>query len=143
MGNDVPAPVSGAIEMMRALHRAMCDGLVRACHDMSEGGLAVAAAEMAMAGRLGLVLDLTSLPRTSDVTSDVVALFAESNSRFLVEVAPDDAPALEETLAGYPVACLGRVTGDGVLRVRGLHEDVAIEEHIDDLLQAWQSPALM
>ncbi|MCP4535556.1 MAG: phosphoribosylformylglycinamidine synthase subunit PurL [Chloroflexi bacterium] len=143
MGNDVPAPVPNAIEMMRALHRAMRDGRVRACHDMSEGGLAVAAAEMAMAGRLGLDLDLVSLPRTPDVVSDAVALFAESNSRFLVEVAPDDAPAFEETLAEHPVACLGRVTQNRILRVRGLQGNVIIESHIDDLLQAWQSPVLM
>ncbi len=143
MGNDVPTPVPGAVEAMRALHRAMRGGLVRACHDLSEGGLAVAAAEMAMAGRLGLDLDLVSLPRTPDVASDAVALFSESNSRFLLEVAPDDAPAFEEALAGYPVARLGRVITDKVARLHGLRGDVAIEARIDDLLRAWQSPALM
>jgi phosphoribosylformylglycinamidine synthase len=143
LGNDVPAPVPDAIEMMRALHRAMRGGLVLACHDMSEGGLAVTAAETAMAGRLGLDLDLASLPRTPDVASDAVALFSESSSRFLVEIAPDDAPAFEETLVGHPVACLGRVTKYQVLRVRGLQGNMAVEAHIDDLLQAWQSPVLM
>ena len=49
---------------MRALHRAIRAGLVRACHDCSEGGLAVAAAEMALAGRLGLDLRLAGLPRS-------------------------------------------------------------------------------
>jgi phosphoribosylformylglycinamidine synthase len=72
-----------------------------------------------------------------------VALFAESNSRFLVEVTPDDALAFEKTLAEHPLACLGRVTVDKVVRVRGLQGDAAIEAHIDDLLQAWQSPVLM
>jgi phosphoribosylformylglycinamidine synthase subunit PurSL len=138
LGSGVPAPVPDGVETMRALHRAMRDGLVRACHDMSEGGLAVAAAEMAFAGRLGLELELASLPRTSDVETDAVALFAESNARFLVEVAPDDAAAFEEALAGRPVARLGRVTKDGVLRVRGLQGDVVIECPIDDLLRAWQ-----
>ena len=138
MGNDVPAPVPDGVETMRGLHRAMRDGLVRACHDMSEGGLAVAAAEMAFAGRLGLELELASLPRTPDVATDAVALFAESNARFLIEVAPEDAAAFEEALAGRPVARLGRVTENGTLRVRGLQGNVLIECSVDDLLQAWQ-----
>ena len=138
MGNSIPAPVPDAIETMRALHRAIRDGLVRACHDTSEGGLIVAAAEMAMAGRLGLDLDLVDLPRTPDVDADDVALFSESSGRFLVEVASDDVAAFEGALAGRPVARLGRVTGDGALRVRGLQGDMVIECPIDDLLRAWQ-----
>ncbi|MCP4591055.1 MAG: phosphoribosylformylglycinamidine synthase subunit PurL, partial [bacterium] len=138
IGNSIPAPVPDGVETMRTLHRAMRDGLVRACHDMSEGGLAVAAAEMAFAGRLGLELELASLPRTSDVATDAVALFAESNARFLVEIVPDDAAAFEEALAGRPVARLGRVTKEDVLRVHGLQGDVVIECPIADLLYAWQ-----
>ena len=138
MGVNVPAPVPDAAERMRALHDAMRKDLVLACHDLSEGGLAVAAAEMAFAGRLGLNLALTDLPRTPDVEADNVALFSESSARFLVEVAPDDAAAFEETLAEQPVACLGRVTGDAILRLRGLKADLVIECLVDDLLEVWQ-----
>jgi phosphoribosylformylglycinamidine synthase len=154
MGNGVPAPVSDAIEIMRALHRAMRHGLVRACHDLSEGGLAVAAAEMAIAGRLGLDLDLAPVPRTADVQRDDVVLFSESSSRFLVEISPEDASAFEEALAGWPFARLGRVlaslpSGKGEteplprFRIRGLQGDVVIDCPVDDLRQAWQSPELM
>lgn len=139
MGNSVPAPVPDAIETMHALHRAMRDGLVRACHDLSEGGLAVAAAEMAFAGRLGLDLDLAPLPRTLDVETDAVALFSESSARFLVEVAPDEAAAFEEALAGRPVARLGRVIGEDLFRVFGLQGTVVIKCATTDLLRAWQS----
>ncbi|MFQ6100432.1 MAG: phosphoribosylformylglycinamidine synthase subunit PurL [Anaerolineae bacterium] len=143
LGNSVPAPVPGVIEMMRALHGAMRKGLVRACHDLSEGGLAVAAAEMAFAGRLGLDLDLADLPRTPDVQADDVALFSESSSRFLVEVAPEDAAAFEEALTGWPVAHLGHVTDGGTLRLRGLQGGTVIESPIEELLQAWQSPEVV
>jgi phosphoribosylformylglycinamidine (FGAM) synthase-like enzyme len=44
------------------MHGAIAAGLVRACHDLSEGGLAVAAAEMSLAGRLGLRLELDGVP---------------------------------------------------------------------------------
>jgi phosphoribosylformylglycinamidine synthase len=134
MGDGVPAPVPGAIETMRALHQAISGALVRACHDLSEGGLAVAAAEMAIAGRLGLELDLTALPRTSDVDADAVALFSESSARFLVEVAPEAAAAFEETLAGRPAARLGRVAGDGVVRVHGIEDGVVIECEVRELV---------
>jgi len=143
MGDGVPAPVPTAIEAMRALHRAMRKGVVRACHDLSEGGLAVAAAEMALAGRLGLDLELEGLPRAPGVETDAVALFAESSGRFLVEVAPEDAAAFEAVLAGQPVACLGRVTGDRLFCVRGLGGKVAIECPVADLLKAWQSPEVV
>jgi phosphoribosylformylglycinamidine synthase len=143
MGSGVPAPAPGGIETMRALHRAMRDGLVCACHDVSEGGLAVAAAEMAFAGRLGLDLDLVDLPRTPEVGADDVALFSESSARFLVEVALDDADAFEEVLTGRPVARVGRVTADGSLRVGGLGGSTVIECSVDDLLHAWQSPEVV
>ncbi len=138
MGMSVPRPVPDAIETMRALHGAMRAGLVRACHDLSEGGLAVAAAEMAFAGRLGLALDLANLPRTPGVAADDVALFSESSARFLVEVAPQNASAFEAALTGRPVAQIGQVIDDGTLCVRGLGGDVVIEHSIQDLLRAWQ-----
>jgi phosphoribosylformylglycinamidine synthase len=116
----------------------MRQGLVRACHDLSEGGLAVAAAEMCIAGRLGMQLDLASLPRGEEVNNDPVALFAESSCRFLVEVAPGDAHEFEKIMADQARAHLGRVTEDKVLRVRGLRGEAAIECGIDGLRQAWQ-----
>jgi phosphoribosylformylglycinamidine synthase subunit PurSL len=169
LGCSVPGPQPGAVETMRALHRAMRAGLVRACHDCSEGGLAVAAAEMALAGRLGLDLSLTHLPRSPGVDRDDVALFAESSGRFLVEVAPEDAAAFEEALAGHRLARLGSVSaavsaegGDlspGALsapdpnplpltspqpsprfQVRGLRGDTVIDCALADLLRAWQPP---
>ena len=143
LGNAVPAPVPDAIATMRALHTSVRQGLVRACHDLSEGGLAVAAAEMAFAGRLGLELDLAPLPRAADVGRDDVALFSESSARFLVEVAPENAAAFERALAERPAARLGRVTGDKVLRVKGLHGDAVIECAVEDLLRAWQSPEVV
>ncbi len=135
-GGSVPMPVPHAIEMMRSLHRAMLSGLVRACHDLSEGGLALAAAETAIGGRFGLALDLTDLPRTPGVETDVMALFSESNSRFLAEVAPEAAAAFEKALVGWPVARLGAVTDDGVLRFRGIGGGVVVECQLDEL--AWR-----
>jgi phosphoribosylformylglycinamidine synthase len=143
LGLSVPAPVADAIEAMRSLHQAMRQGLVCACHDCSEGGLAVAAAEMALAGRLGLELSLVDLPRSADVARDDVALFAESSGRFLVEVTPQDAAVFERLLSSRPLARLGRVTGDGAFRVNGLAGGTIIAHSVDDLVAAWQSAEVL
>ena len=136
-GGSPPAPVPRSIAAMRALHRAMRNGLVRACHDCSEGGLGVAAAEMSLAGELGLTIHLADLPRAAAVADDAVALFAESSGRFLVEVAPDDAEAFEECMAGVPLARIGQVGGDA-LCVTGLYGDVVLTVSPLELKAAWQ-----
>ncbi|MEP7202833.1 MAG: phosphoribosylformylglycinamidine synthase subunit PurL [Ilumatobacteraceae bacterium] len=99
---SVPAPDALAPIRYRRLHDALRSGRVLACHDLSEGGLAVALAEMAIAGRLGLSLD--TLPGPDPVS----ALFSESSSRFVCELAADDVTWLAEQL-GEPVTILGRV----------------------------------
>jgi phosphoribosylformylglycinamidine synthase II len=97
----VDAPKGRAV--FEAVHRAIASGRVRACHDLSEGGLAVALAEMAFAGGLGVEAEVES----------VEALFSETPSRFLLEVDGElklDVPHVE----------IGRVTGSDRLAVRGL-----------------------
>ena len=109
----VPGPDPGAPERYRRLHRAISEGLVRACHDVSEGGLAVALAEMCIAGRLGITV--TALPHPDIAT----ALFAESQGRLVVEVAPRDLDRFRE-LVGDGVHAVGVVTEDEDLVLPGV-----------------------
>ena len=90
-----------------ALHRAITSGCIAACHDLSEGGLAVAAAEMAFAGGFGAELDAALCP-TSESLYDAALLFSESTSRFLVEAPESGAEAFEQIMAEIPHACIGR-----------------------------------
>ncbi|MGZ4761525.1 MAG: AIR synthase-related protein, partial [Ilumatobacteraceae bacterium] len=106
----VPAPDPDAPSRYRRLHQALRSGRVLACHDLSEGGLAVTLAEMAIAGRLGLSVD--ALPGPDPVS----ALFSESSGRFVCEIAATDADWLEEQL-GEPVTVLGTVTAEPVLNL--------------------------
>jgi phosphoribosylformylglycinamidine (FGAM) synthase-like enzyme len=88
-GGQVPTvDPTRARETFAAVHRAISTGLVRACHDLSEGGLAVAVAEMAFAGGLGAQIDLHAVPTSCTLDNPAVRLFSESNSRFLCEVLP-------------------------------------------------------
>jgi phosphoribosylformylglycinamidine synthase II len=75
--------------LYRALHQAMQKSLVRACHDLSEGGLAVAIAEMCIAGRLGCEINVT--------TAEL--LFGESNGCLLVEVESSHCAAFENAFS--------------------------------------------
>jgi phosphoribosylformylglycinamidine synthase len=97
-----PEPDAAAPSRYRRLHQALRSGRVAACHDISEGGLAVALAEMAIAGRLGLSID--TLPGPDSVS----ALFSESSSRFVCELALGDVAWLAEVL-DEPVTVLGSV----------------------------------
>ena len=115
--NIAPRLPRNPLRVARQLHQAIQNGLVRACHDCSEGGLAIAAAEMALAGGLGLRLDIESVPADDDATHPLLRLFSESTTRWLVEVTPENALAFEDMLHGCVFASLGKVTAEPLLRV--------------------------
>ncbi|MFT7668239.1 MAG: phosphoribosylformylglycinamidine synthase II [Planctomycetota bacterium] len=141
-GGVVPAPdLETAPALMAALHKAIQGGLIRSCHDLSEGGLAVAAAEMCFGGGLGLDLDLSrvnclTLPANCD--PDAAALFSESCTRFLVEVEPDKQGAFEAALDPHSVSLVGRVRSDEQLEIRSAHGDELARLSITELRDAHQ-----
>jgi phosphoribosylformylglycinamidine (FGAM) synthase-like enzyme len=139
-GGRVPVVrLTSARRVFSAVHRANRKGLIQACHDLSEGGLAVAAAEMTIAGGHGLQIDLRNVPVTDPELADSTRLFAESPTRFLVEVTPADAPALETLLGRIPHARIGQVLASPQLRVLG-ESGVTIDTDIDALCSRWQKP---
>jgi len=138
VGANVPQPPERGLELLRGLHRAIAAGLVQACHDCSEGGLAVAAAEMSLAGELGLALDLRRIPQTPAAGLDATLAFSESLGRFLVEVRPQDAAEFEACLAGLPCAHAGDVRQDGGFMLLGLDGRPVVEAALPALAQAWR-----
>jgi phosphoribosylformylglycinamidine (FGAM) synthase-like enzyme len=116
--------------------KAMGEGTVKSCHDLSEGGLAVAAAEMAFAGGYGLKLDLRAVPNKS-VTRNDFLLFSESNSRFLVEVAQQDRFAFEDLMKNN-CAMIGEVTRNEKLLVHGLNGKVVVDAGLAELRRSWK-----
>ncbi len=123
VGKSPPSMPAVAKTTFHCLHQAMQAGLVRACHDFSEGGLAVAATEMAMAGGLGMQLTIDELAGGLSATE---VLFSESNSRFLVEVTPDRADEFQNLMqtAGVSVQRLGTIEDSDRLIVQ--HDDQSI-----------------
>jgi phosphoribosylformylglycinamidine synthase len=117
------------------VHSAIRSGLVRACHDLSEGGLAVAAAEMAIAGDLGMHLELSAV---APGESAVVKLFSETPSRFLVEVAPAQRDAFLAQMGDTPCQVIGSVTTTPNVQIV-LEEQPLLTLEIAALRSAWQS----
>ncbi len=139
-GGRVPkVDPAGAKKIFAALHQAIDTGLVRACHDLSEGGLAAAAAEMAFAGDLGAKIMLEKAPCDCD-PADAVLLFSESNTRFLCEVHPDNAAAFEAALADVPHARLGEVVETDKLEILGADDSPVIAADLATLKETWQKP---
>ena len=139
-GGDVPTVDSiRAKQTFANMHAAISGRLVRACHDLSEGGLAVAAVEMAMAGGLGMRLDVADI--CSDALSPTEALFSESNTRFLVETRPESADEFERTLAsgGVPVCRLGTIEASDQL-VINCGQQTEVEVDLAVAKQVWQKP---
>ncbi len=118
-----PAPDPDAPDRYQRLHGAIAAGLVVACHDVAEGGLAVALAEMCIGGRLGASIE--ALP-TEDRST---ALFAESSGRLVAEVAARDVAAFTARLGGR-VHRLGVVTDEPFLTLPGV-EPIDVHDLVD------------
>ncbi len=97
------------------LRQAIAAGLVRSAHDLSDGGLAVAAAEACIASGLGAHLEIPASSARLDRL-----LFAEGGARILVSVAPAQTVAWQEALdaAGVPAQCLGVVAAETELQIQ-------------------------
>ena len=134
-GGKVPSvDLQQAPEIFARMHEAIMVGLVRSCHDLSEGGLAVAAAEMAFAGGIGADLgNLGGLP-------DEVSLFAEAPTRFLVEVRPQLAEQFRNILGQMPTLEVGKTVKEPRLRIAGANGEWIVWLPLEQLKNAWQKP---
>lgn len=154
-GGTVPQ-VDAASAKRRYLfvHQAMREGLISACHDLSDGGLGVALAEMALAGRLGGRINLDRVPvrdinKASASFPDSVdyltsLLYSESASRLLVTVPRDSIPVFEERAAtsgsrlGFDMALIGNVSDSATLILTSDNEPV-LQADVTELARAFKS----
>jgi len=138
LGATVPkVQANQASRIFKAITKAIDRGLIRACHDLSEGGMAVGIAEMAFAGGYGVELDLRKVPSTS-LNRDDFVLFSESNSRFLVEVNEKARKPFEKLMKGTIIGAIGRITKSPRLYVKGLGGKDVVDVSLDDMMASWK-----
>jgi phosphoribosylformylglycinamidine synthase len=141
IGANVPKlDLETAPKIAKKISAAIAQGLVVSCHDCSEGGLAVALAEMSFAGGLGIEADLRGLPKSKDCTRTNAQLFSESNCRYIVEVEPEKYDAFAKLMLNLPFGQIGKVTEEKTLIIKAENGKAVIESDLDLLKQAWQKP---
>jgi len=139
LGANVPkVDAKSALARYRSINAAQKAGLIASCHDLSDGGLAVALAETAFSGGLGLDADLRHLDGAG--LTDAQLLFSESASRLLVTVHNENRAAFEARFAGQSCAMIGRITAVAELRIIGLAGSLLVNVANDELKAAWQAP---
>jgi phosphoribosylformylglycinamidine synthase II len=151
-GGEVPrARASAARKVFAAVHAAFTAGLLRACHDVSDGGLLVAAAEMAIAGGIGCSLSLGNVPADLEPAGltglhrDLVIAVSESTGRFLCEIAEEDAAAFETLMADIPHARCGATreidprVGQPAITVIGVDGNQLAAVPVAAAARAWRS----
>ncbi len=139
-GNHVPqVRPETAKKLYGSIHKAINTGLIRSCHDCSDGGIGVAMAEALFPGKLGLKMDLSMVP-AEDIKRDDYLLYSETPSRFIVSINPDKKEAFELLMEGLDWACAGVTTPEGILEVKGINGDIIIKTPVSGLKDAWQRP---
>jgi phosphoribosylformylglycinamidine synthase len=139
-GLNVPQVlVEEVIPLYRALEQAIQSELVASAHGVYRGGLGVHLALVAMAGEVGLQVDLAKVV-SAKVGREDTLLYSESAGRFIVTVAPEDTMEFEKIFEGLPCACVGQVTKRQTLRIRSFSGRVIMDAGLQQLKSAWKKP---
>jgi phosphoribosylformylglycinamidine synthase len=121
-------------------------GIVRSCHDLSDGGFWAALAECSLGGRLGASVDLDAVPTSRETERETDSkrgreserlLFCETPSRLLVTISPRDRARLARHMAGTQFACIGEVTADARVRVAAAGREQATID-LSEIARAWK-----
>jgi phosphoribosylformylglycinamidine synthase len=140
LGANLPqVDATTALARYRTLNAAQTAGLVASCHDLSDGGLAVALAETAFSGGLGISIDLSKVETRGELSAAQI-LFSESASRLLVTVHPENQGRFTSLFARQSCSLLGEVTTTAQLQVMGADKVALIAAALDELKAAWQAP---
>ncbi len=97
------------VEIFRRIFEANKIGLLLSCHDIAEGGIGVAIAEMCIWGKIGCEISLKEIPGADKIKRDDFLLFSESNTRFICEVKKGLEEEFEKLFSGLPHALIGKV----------------------------------
>ncbi len=145
-GLNVPKVNFGESKVLyRAIEKAIEKDLVASCHAVARGGLGVHFSLMAMAGGLGLEIDMDKVPgaapdQTPALSIDTV-LFSESAGRFILTVSPENQETFEKLTKGLAVSCVGRILeNQSQLIISRTDGQAVVDISIDLLETAFNTP---
>ena len=136
IGGNVPQleTPKNNLSTYRALSKSIRSGLVKTSHDCSEGGVAVAIAEMCIGGRIGAIIDVDG---TGD-DSLWARLWGESLGRFIVGVKPENEAEWLKSMTGNRITYLGETTQQENLIIRDGFDDI-INLKVSEMVDSWQN----
>jgi phosphoribosylformylglycinamidine synthase len=126
-------------ELYRVLQDAIAKEMLASVHGVYKGGLGGHLAMVAMGGNLGMEVSLNPVP-VDHVARDDTILFSESAGRFIVTVDPARRRAFEKHFSGLACGCLGQVTAQDDIVIKGLKGATLISTKVRDLKAAWKAP---
>ena len=140
VGSHVPqVDAASALQRYRTTNEAQREALIASCHDLSDGGLAVALAEKAFAGGFGARLELSRVACAGTLQDEQI-LYSESQSRLLVTVKAENRQRFEALFTGQVCALVGEVIAEPKVEVLGQSGEVIIDSPNAELKEAWQAP---
>ncbi len=123
--------------LYNAVHKAIENGIIASCHDVSDGGMGLAVAESSFAGDLGAKIDLRKVKYNGTPRNDFI-LFSETASRFIVSINPKNKSSFEKLLQGNVFSEIGKTTSSKKLKISGLNGKKIIDSNINGLKKAWK-----
>ncbi|MFC1725133.1 AIR synthase-related protein [candidate division KSB1 bacterium] len=137
-GTNVPkVDPEGAKQIYSALYEAVNMEMVHSVHTPVKGGLGAALVKTAMAGELGLEVDLREI-NLNDCFYDYQLLFSESNSRFIVTVSGNHAEAFEKLFKNLPLYAIGRVLDNNEIIIKGVSGEKIVHADLFELKRIWK-----
>jgi len=126
------------MKVYRAFFRAVQEGVVASCHDLSEGGLAIAGAECCIGGKKGAWIDLEFLKENIELSLEEI-LFSESTGRLLVSVVRGRENDFLSIMKDLPVQKLGEITEKERFVIKKGAE-VFVDLNVNELEKAFRTP---
>ena len=138
LGLNVPQVLAEPfLKIYRALHNAITEGTVASAHGIYRGGLGIHLAMVAMGGNMGMDVRLDQVP-VEGIDRDDTILFSESAGRLIVTVDPAKRGTFEKKFKGLACNCIGNVTAEPDLKIKGLDGNPIIAVTVDGLKAAWK-----
>ncbi len=120
-----------------AFHQAVAEGLVSACHDLSDGGLGVALAEMAIGGRIGACVDISLVPARPRDLPWWQILYSESTGRFIFTAPSRNRQKLQDLFQNQFLARIGRTTSGSELEIN-VQDKTLCRLDVSRMARVWQ-----